>query len=84
MYEREAHLKANKMLAERRKKERLEKERQQQLKRGMHSGVTGDYVTLTRDQLETLLNSLNQVQSESSRKNLNVQVGKFIFSVAVV
>lgn len=81
IYEREARLKANRMLAERQNKERLEKERQQKLKNGANSNAAEDYVTLTRDQLQTILDSLTQVQSGSSKSNLNVQFGKFGFCI---
>lgn len=75
--EREARVRANRMLAERRKREKEAKEAEQKSKRSnLKKSDNTDYVTLTQDQLESILSSLAKVQGSSKPNDVHVKVGK--------
>lgn len=75
--EKEARRKANRMLAERRRKEEAMKQSKKINGILKKTGKQSDYVTLTQDQLESILASLSQVQGSSKTGNVHVEIGEF-------
>lgn len=74
--EREARLRANKLLMDRRRREADAKPTKTRgiLKHGTGLDSKSDYVTLTQDQLSMILKTLSQVQG--SENSVELDVGK--------